>query len=80
MAMGDFLTVALLEIQHGLPVALEAVTFDGLQAGQAISNEMQQNREPLKSAMKDSIPAALVQSRELHRKTPHPRVRLHRFR
>ena len=28
----------------------------------------------------DSIPAALVQSRELHRKTPHPRVRLHRFR
>ena len=25
-------------------------------------------------------PAALVQSRELHRKTPHPRVRLHRFR
>ena len=46
----------------------------------AISNEMQQNREPLKSAMKDSIPAALVQSRELHRKTPHPRVKLHRFR
>ena len=49
-------------------------------SGKAISNEMQQNREPLKSAMKDSIPAALVQSRELHRKTPHPRVRLHRFR
>ena len=25
-------------------------------------------------------PGRLVQSRELHRKTPHPRVRLHRFR
>lgn len=49
-------------------------------SGKAISNEMQQNREPIEIAMKDSIPAALVQSRELHRKTPHPRVRLHRFR
>ena len=27
-----------------------------------------------------SVHAHLVQSRELHRKTPHPRVRLHRFR
>lgn len=29
--------------------------------------------------MKDSIPAALVQSRELHRKTPHPRGSCNRF-
>ena len=31
--MGDFVPVALLEVQHGLPVALEAVTFDGFHAG-----------------------------------------------
>mgnify|MGYP000444128683 CR=1 FL=1 len=45
-----------------------------------ISNEMQQNREPLKFCDEGFHTGRLVQSRELHRKTPHPRVRLHRFR
>ena len=71
-------------LQRGFPPSVreicEAVSLRSTSSVHAHLETLERKGYIKRSVMKDSIPAALVQSRELHRKTPHPRVRLHRFR